>query len=145
MNEKEKRILIELKKVAEWMSEAVCVELDDGCRSLFDQVVQLDEYSGDYCNVFVTLHFIDGSHLTVSNECWQSLLRQQYQGSVFDIEDDDPMVVVMFVDKKKRYHQTRIPVSSIAWIDTWTDDVKWLQCYNSISREDIKKFDESVS
>lgn len=145
MNETEKRILLELKRIKEWMKDAVCVELDKNCHCLFDQVFELHRRSGDYCDVFVTLHFTDGHELTVSNECWQSLLRQQYWGAVFHIEDDDPMVVVVFFDKQNRFHQTRIPVSSIVWIDTWSKEVKWMQCYNSTPGEDIKKFDKSVS
>lgn len=145
MNENEKRMLHELKSVAKWMRDAACVDLDDNCKCLFDQVLTLKRNSGDYCEVYVELHLVNGGRLTVSNECWHSLLRQQYSGVVFDIENDDPMVIITFTDGQNRFHQTCIPVSAIAWIDTWTEDVDWLLCYNSLPREEVKKFDEFFS
>lgn len=117
-------IIKELKECGEWMRDSSacdCVDPIDG----------LIKNAGDYYEVIVDIHLINGDCITVRNNCKESYLRSDYVGDVIDYtEDCETKGFDVNYMKDGKFHQARIPVDSICWIESHTEDVDWkhLKC-----------------
>ena len=122
MNRQDRKYIIkELSEYGEWMRDSSAYDCDDTIDGLIKN-------AGDYYEVIVDIHLINGDCITVRNNCKESYLRKKYIGDSIEYSDlGDPDGIGFDVNyiKNGAFHQARIPISSICWIEGHTKDVDW--------------------
>ena len=116
----------------EWMLEA-CTKIED---VTLDELI---ECSDDVYEVIVDIHLINGDVLTIRNECVRSFEAKQYIGATLESDFSDGNIIAEISALNHRYHSIRIPLTSICWIDSHTENIDW-EAYKRIKEiERIKK------
>ena len=95
----------ELKEVFEWMQDASAVNADT-----------LD---------VVDIHLMNGDVVTLRNECVDGFEKKQYTGAELDCDFSDGNIIAAIYGYSPKYHSIRIPLTSICWIDSHTEDIDW--------------------
>ena len=133
MNEKYiAQIAKELTDCFEWMHRA-------GINNKDVTLDELIECIYDAYEVIVDIHLINGDVLTIRNECVRSFEAKKYMGAMTESDFSDGNIIAEIYIYIPEYHSIRIPLTSICWIDSHTENIDW-EAYKRIKEiESIKK------
>lgn len=114
------QIAKELEDCIGWMTES----------SAGSVVVSLDELikdTGDTYEVIVDIHLKNGDVVTLHNNCIGGLEKGKYVGDYLnnDFKDGNIMASLCVNGTDGNFHQMRIPLTSISWIDSYVVDIDW--------------------
>lgn len=126
------QIAKELTDLLDWMRES--------CTSNADVTLdELIECSDDIYEVIVDIHLINGDVLTIRNECVRSFEAGQYMGAMSESDFSDGNIIAEICTFCKKYHSIIIPLTSICWIDSHTENIDW-EAYKRLKEiERLKK------
>lgn len=147
MTEKEQyELLFELKDLAEWMQNSAPGFDVEEYRSLEEQIKSLNQESGDFYEVIIEIHFNNGRYITLHNQAFETLLQDSYIGDEIDATSKDTVIGVTYIDSETDYTQMVIPISSICYISAYTQEIKWQERWDALSKDKkddcIAAFDE---
>jgi hypothetical protein len=147
MTEKEQyELLLELKDLAEWMQNSAPGFDVEEYRSLEEQIKSLNQESGDFYEVIIEIHFNNGRYITLHNQAFETLLQDSYIGDEIDATSKDTVIGVTYIDSETDYTQMVIPISSICYISAYTQEIKWQERWDVLSKDKkddcIAAFDE---
>ena len=109
------QIAKELTDLLDWMRES-CISNAD---VTLDELI---ECSDDIYEVIADIHLINGDVLTIRNECIKSFKSKQYSGARLESDFSDGNIIAeIFLSN----HVIKIPLTSICWIDSHTEDIDW--------------------
>ena len=123
----------ELTILLDWMCKS--------CPSNADVTLdELIECSDDiYYEVIADIHLINGDVLTIRNECVRSFEAKEYMGATLESDSDDGNIVAVIHAFNPTDHLISIPLTSICWIDSHTENIDW-EAYKRLKEiERIKK------
>ena len=110
------QIAKELTDLLDWMRES--------CISNADVTLEeLIECSDDIYEVIADIHLINGDVLTIRNECIRSFESKQYSGARLESDFSDGNIIAEIDTLNPEYHSIRIPLTSICWIDSHTENI----------------------
>ena len=112
------QIAKELTDCFEWMHRA-------GINNKDVTLDELIECIYDAYEVIVDIHLINGDVLTIRNECIKSFESKQYSGARLESDFSDGNIIAEIYTYIPEYHSIRIPLTSICWIDSHTEDIDW--------------------
>ena len=129
------QIAKELNDRYEWMKDPISIVADTNIT--LDDLI---ENSGDDAyDVIVDIHLINGDVVTIKNECLRSFERKRYMGSEIELDSESGNIMVNIYTYGSVYHSIRIPLTSICWIDSHTENIDW-EAYKRLKEiERIKK------
>lgn len=147
MTEKEQyELLLELKDLAEWMQNSAPGFDVEEYRSLEEQIKSLNQESGDFYEVIIEIHFNNGRYITLHNQAFETLVQNSYIGDEIDATSKDTVIGVTYIDSETDYTQMVIPISSICYISAYTQEIKWQERWDALSKDKkddcIAAFDE---
>lgn len=147
MTEKEQyELLLELKDLAEWMQNSAPGFDVEEYRSLEEQINSLNQESGDFYEVIIEIHFNNGRYITLHNQAFETLVQDSYIGDEIDATSKDTVIGVTYIDSETDYTQMVIPISSICYISAYTQEIKWQERWDALSKDKkddcIAAFDE---
>lgn len=147
MTEKEQyELLLELKYLAEWMQNSAPGFDVEEYRSLEEQIKSLNQESGDFYEVIIEIHFNNGRYITLHNQAFETLVQDLYIGDEIDATSKDTVIEVTYIDSETDYTQMVIPISSICYISAYTQEIKWQERWDALSKDKkddyIAAFDE---
>ena len=126
------QIAKELTDCFEWMHRA-------GINNKDVTLDELIECIYDAYEVIVDIHLINGDVLTIRNECVRSFEAKKYMGAMSESDFSDGNIIAEIYTYIPEYHSIRIPLTSICWIDSHTENIDW-EAYKRIKEiERIKK------
>ena len=112
------QIAKELTDCFEWMHRA-------GINNKDVTLDELIECIYDAYEVIVDIHLINGDVLTIRNECVRSFEAKKYMGAMSESDFSDGNIIAEIYTYIPEYHSIRIPLTSICWIDSHTEDIDW--------------------
>lgn len=112
------QIAKELTDCLDWMHESCTANAD----VTLDELI---ECSDDIYEVIVDIHLINGDVLTIKNECVRSFEEKRYMGAMSESDFIDGNIIADIEIFTPEYHSIRIPLTSIYWIDSHTEDINW--------------------
>ena len=126
------QIAKELTDCFEWMHRA-------GINNKDVTLDELIECIYDAYEVIVDIHLINGDILTIRNECIRSFEAKEYMGATSESDFSDGNIIAEIYTYIPEYHSIRIPLTSICWIDSHTENIDW-EAYKRLKEiERIKK------
>lgn len=146
-------LIEELNEFSGWMRDsAPCYDVEV-YQSLEDQIKDLEHESGDFYDVFVDIQLNTGKCITICNRAFETLVQDLYRGDYLVVQEMDskndrpkPIVRVHYQDPEKGFTQMAIPISSICYVSGYTQEVKWQERWDSLSKDKkddcIAAFDE---
>ena len=150
MTKYEKEIFDELVDISEWMRGAAGEDSIPVKKSLREEILSYGGASDVY-DVFAVLHMKNGDEIKLRNNALDSFSTLTYKGCKFDFheEDDEGTIIeICYYDCRQRYHQTKVPLNSICWIDSWSEDIDWDEFRKEVSsgrrKEEEAKYAEYV-
>lgn len=102
----------------DWMQESCTANAD----VTLDELI---ECSDDIYEVIVDIHLINGDVLTIRNECVRSFEAKKYMGATSESDFSDGNIIAEIETLTPEYHSIRIPLTSICWIDSHTENINW--------------------
>jgi|GEM_PF-6604523 len=112
------QIAKELTDYLDWMHESCTANAD----VILDELI---ECSDDIYEVIVDIHLINGDVLTIRNECVRSFEAKKYMGAMSESDFSDGNFIAEIYTFSPEYHSIRIPLTSICWIDSHTENINW--------------------
>ena len=112
------QIAKELTDCLDWMQESCTANAD----VTLDELI---ECSDDIYEVIVDIHLINGDVLTIRNECVRSFDAKKYMGATSESDFSDGNIIAEIETLTPEYHSIRIPLTSICWIDSHTENINW--------------------
>ena len=112
------QIAKELTDCFEWMHRA-------GINNKDVTLDELIECIYDAYEVIVDIHLINGDVLTIRNECVRSFEAKKYMGAMSESDFSDGNIIAEIYTYIPEYHSIRIPLTSICWIDSHTENIDW--------------------
>ena len=112
------QIAKELTDCLDWMHESCTANAD----STLDELI---ECSDDTYEVIVDIHLINGDVLTIRNECVRSFEAKEYMGAELESDSGDGNIIAVIRVFNPTSHLISIPLTSICWIDSYTEDIDW--------------------
>lgn len=138
--------LVELKDLAEWMQYSAPNFDVKEYGSLEEQIKSLNQDSGDFYEVIIEIHFNNGRYITLHNQAFETLVQDSYIGDEIDATSKDTVIGVTYIDSETDYTQMVIPISSICYISAYTQEIKWQERWDALSKDKkddcIAAFDE---
>ena len=136
MTEQEQyELLAELKDLAEWMQDsAPCFDVKE-YGSLEEQIKSLNQDSGDFYEVIVEIHFNNGRYITLHNQAFDTLVQDSYMGDEIDATSKDTVIRVTYTDPETDYTMMAIPISSICYTSSYTQEIKWQERWDTLSKD----------
>ena len=136
----------ELKDLAEWMQNSAPNFDVKEYGSLEEQIKSLNQDSGDFYEVIIEIHFNNGRYITLHNQAFETLVQDSYIGDEIDATSKDTVIGVTYIDSETDYSQMVIPISSICYISAYTQEIKWQERWDALSKDKkddcIAAFDE---
>jgi hypothetical protein len=136
----------ELKDLAEWMQNSAPNFDVKEYGSLEEQIKSLNQDSGDFYEVIIEIHFNNGRYITLHNQAFETLVQDSYVGDEIDATSRDTVIGVTYIDSETDYTQMVIPISSICYISAYTQEIKWQERWDALSKDKkddcIAAFDE---
>jgi hypothetical protein len=136
----------ELKDLAEWMENSAPNFDVKEYGSLEEQIKSLNQDSGDFYEVIIEIHFNNGRYITLHNQAFETLVQDSYIGDEIDATSKDTVIGVTYIDSETDYTQMVIPISSICYISAYTQEIKWQERWDALSKDKkddcIAAFDE---
>ena len=127
------QIAKELKEVFGWMQDSSAVNADT-----LDELI---EDSGDIYEVILDIHLNNGDVVSLNNDCVGGLEKKQYTGAYLDCDFSDGNIIAAIYEHSPKYHSIRIPLTSICWIDSHTEDIDWKEY--KLKKENSGKINKS--
>ena len=91
-----------------------------------DTLDELIEDSSDtYYEVILDIHLMNGDVVTFDNDCIGGFEKKQYTGAYLDCDFSDGNIIAAIYEHSPKYHSIRIPLTSICWIDSHTENIDW--------------------
>ena len=136
MTEQEQyELLAELKDLAEWMqNSAPCFDVKE-YGSLEEQIKSMNQDSGDFYEVIVEIHFNNGRYITLHNQAFDTLVQDSYMGDEIDATSKDTVIRVTYTDPETDYTMMAIPISSICYTSSYTQEIKWQERWDTLSKD----------
>lgn len=125
----------ELKDLAEWMQNSAPNFDVKEYGSLEEQIKSLNQDSGDFYEVIIEIHFNNGRYITLHNQAFETLVQDSYIGDEIDATSKDTVIGVTYIDPTTDYTQMVIPISSICYISAYTQEIKWQERWDAMSRD----------
>lgn len=113
------QIAKELTEYMEWMTDSLSKEVTDAA---LDDLI---EDSGDVYEVVVDIHLINGDVVTLQNECLISFDEKRYMGANVVLDLNNGNIIADISVAIPYYRSIKIPLTSICWIDSHTENVNW--------------------
>lgn len=113
------QIAKELTEYMEWMTDSLSKEVTDAA---LDDLI---EDSGDVYEVVVDIHLINGDVVTLRNECLISFDEKRYMGANVVLDLNNGNIIADISVAIPYYRSIKIPLTSICWIDSHTENVNW--------------------
>ena len=133
-------------------------KMDFAKKTLWDEITDLDQDSGDYREEVVEIYFTDGRFIQLHNRSFESLINNSYSGDdiqlllmndekLFDAVLDSgayicdthlPMVRIRYNDPETGRTETEFPISSVVRISHYSKKVKWGKEWAKLHPEKIK-------
>lgn len=135
-------LLGELKDLAEWMQNSAPGFDVKEYGSLEEQIKSLNQDSGDFYEVIIEIHFNNGRYIILHNQAFEALVEDSYIGDEIDATSKDTVIGVTYTDPETDYTQMVIPISSICYISAYTQEIKWQERWDALSRD---KKDDSIA
>ena len=126
------QIAKELTDLLDWMRES-CISNAD---VTLDELI---ECSDDIYEVIADIHLINGDVLNIRNECVRSFEAKEYMGAMSESDFSDGNIIAEIYTYIPEYHSIRIPLTSICWIDSHTENIDWEAYKRQKEMESIKK------
>ena len=125
----------ELTDLAEWMqNSAPCFDVKE-YGSLEEQIKSLNQDSGDFYEVIVEIHFNNGRYITLHNQAFDTLVQDSYMGDEIDATSKDTVIRVTYTDPETDYTMMAIPISSICYTSSYTQEIKWQERWDTLSKD----------
>ena len=122
----------ELTILLDWMCKS--------CPSNADVTLdELIECSDDIYEVIADIHLINGDVLTIRNECLRSFEAKEYMGAELESDSGDGNIIAVIRVFNPTSHLISIPLTSICWIDSYSEDIDWEAYKRQKEIESIKK------
>lgn len=103
----------------DWMTDSLSKEVTDAALN------DLIEDSGDVYEVIVDIHLINGDVVTLRNECLISFDKKRYMGANVVLDLNNGSIIADISVCIPYYRSIKIPLTSICWIDSHTENVNW--------------------
>ena len=133
-------------------------KMDFANKTLWDEITDLDQDSGDYREEVVEIYFTDGRFIQLHNRSFESLIEDTYLGDdiylqqmndekLFDAVVDSgacisdtylQMVRIRYNDPETGRTETEFPISSVVRISHFSKKVKWCKEWAKLHPEKIK-------
>ena len=133
-------------------------KMDFAKKTLWDEITDLDQDSGDYQEEVVEIYFTDGRFIQLHNRSFESLINNSYSGDdiqlllmndekLFDAVVDSgacisdtylQMVRIRYNDPETGRTETEFPISSVVRISHYSKKVKWGKEWAKLHPEKIK-------
>lgn len=126
------QIAKELTDYLDWMHESCTANADVA----LDELI---ECSDDIYEVIVDIHLINGDVLTIRNECVRSFEAKKYMGAMSESDFSDGNFIAEIYTFSPEYHSIRIPLTSICWIDSHTENINWEKYKSKKEIKEIQK------
>ena len=128
-------LLLELTDLAEWMQDsAPCFDVKE-YGSLEEQIKSLNQDSGDFYEVIIEIHFNNGRYITLHNQAFDTLVQDSYMGDEIDATSKDTVIRVTYTDPETDYTMMAIPISSICYTSSYTQEIKWQERWDTLSKD----------
>lgn len=114
------QIVEELNERYEWMKDPISIVVDTNIT--LDDLI---ENSDDVYEVIVDIHLTNGDVVTLKNECLRSFETKRYMGAEIELDSGPGNIMVNIYTYDSVYHSISIPISSICWIDSHSEDIDW--------------------
>ena len=128
------QIAKELNDKYEWMKDTISIVVDTNIT--LDDLI---ENSDDVYEVIVNIHLINGDVVTLKNECLRSFERKRYMGAEIELDSGPGNVMANICTYNSVYHSISIPISSICWIDSHSEDIDWKEYKEKINKTENGK------
>lgn len=123
------QIVKELNDKYEWMKDTISIVADTNIT--LDDLI---ENSDDVYEVIVDIHLINGDVVTIKNECLRSFERKRYMGAEIELDSGHGNIMANIYTYVPVYHSISIPISSICWIDSHSEDIDWKEYKEKINK-----------
>ena len=120
----------ELNDRYEWMKDPISIVADDNIT--LDDLI---ENSDDVYDVIVDIHLINGDIVTIKNECLRSFERKCYSGAEIEFDSGPGNIMLNIYTYDSVYHSISIPISSICWIDSHSEEIDWEEYKEKINKK----------
>lgn len=128
----------ELEESSCWMKDST-TQHPDSIQKLEHDIDGLAKDCGDIYEVFVAIYLKNGNVISLRNKCLESYIEDDYVGDrLYFTYQNEEILFVDFNDSAGMFHQMRIPLSSICFIDQWDKHIDWKSEKRHII-EEIKK------
>ena len=128
------QIVKELNDKYEWMKDPISIVVDDNIT--LDDLI---ENSEDVYEIIVDIHLINGDIVTIKNECLRSFEMKSYMGAGIELDSGPGNIIANIYTYVPVYHSISIPISSICWIDSHSEEIDWEEYKRLKEIERIKK------
>lgn len=128
------QIVKELNDRYEWMKDTISIVADTNIT--LDDLI---ENSDDVYEVIVDIHLINGDVVTIKNECLRSFEMKSYMGAEIELDSGPGNVMANICTYNSVYHSISIPVSSICWIDSHSEEIDWKEYKEKINKTENGK------
>ena len=133
--QEQNELIGELTDLAEWMQDsAPCFDVKE-YGSLEEQIKSLNQDSGDFYEVIVEIHFNNGRYITLHNQAFDTLVQDSYMGDEIDATSKDTVIRVTYTDPETDYTMMAIPISSICYTSSYTQEIKWQERWDTLSKD----------
>ena len=133
--QEQNELIGELTDLAEWMqNSAPCFDVKE-YESLEEQIKSLNQDSGDFYEVIVEIHFNNGRYITLHNQAFDTLVQDSYMGDEIDATSKDTVIRVTYTDPETDYTMMAIPISSICYTSSYTQEIKWQERWDALSKD----------
>ena len=133
--QEQNELFLELRDLAEWMQDsAPCFDVKE-YGSLEEQIKSLNQDSGDFYEVIVEIHFNNGRYITLHNQAFDTLVQDSYMGDEIDATSKDTVIRVTYTDPETDYTMMAIPISSICYTSSYTQEIKWQERWDALSKD----------
>lgn len=129
------QIAEELNDKYEWMKDPISIIADTNI-TLDDLIENIGD---DAYEIIVDIHLINGDVVTLKNECLRSFEMKSYMGAVIELDSGPGNVMVNINTYNSGYHSISIPISSICWIDSHSEEIDWKQYKEKINKTENGK------
>ena len=158
MNKIAEQLMLQQLKSVYWLMMDSSGKMDFANKTLWDEITDLDQDSGDYREEVVEIYFTDGRFIQLHNRSFESLIEDTYLGDdiflqqmndekLFDAVVDSgayiydtrlPMVLIRYNDPETGRTETEFPISSVVRISHYSKKVKWGKEWAKLHPEKIK-------
>ena len=123
------QIVEKLNDLCGWMKDPISIVVD--ANITLDDLI---ENSDDVYEVVVDIHLINGDVVTLKNECLRSFEKKRYMGAEIELDYEPGNIMVNIYIYGSVYHSIGIPISSICWIDSHSEDIDWKEYKEKIKQ-----------